>query len=581
MSRGVAVRPSQFVLNYGVGSILEAPNGPRMVLDFRSWGGFFKSPNLHMELSNHYEIPEENLSVLLGNGKIFRLPTNSDLLERDDTPIFRTGLFPNWAHCQDHNIVYRLRPDGRTRCPSCNPDRYAQDQAMRFVSACGRGHLDDVRWKEIIHQKGGACDCEHFQWIEAGSTLADIKVRCSKCGAEATMSQVYYGKYRCSGRLPESGEIEHCNQKASVVLRNASNLRVSVLESVLTIPPRDTTISRILGKPYLHSILALALQLSWNKKQIVENMEKIQVKTPSLNPITIDEIKRTPEDLLIKTIKDVVGAKQPKAKLTTREIRDAELEALQDAALLGHPPEPDKGVHDFEVDKDSVETFTISKTRTLRVTPVNRLRVVLAQKGYRRVVGDGAVWTRETFLKANKERWYLGVALLGEGVFIDAPPGESIHVDCTPNGWGSEFERRKDLNYHPLFVWWHTLSHRITKALALDSGYSSASIRERLYLRYDALSKRAEGAILLYTSQRGGDGTLGGLIALVPDFSRVLSAALRNIDSCSNDPLCSEQRVTSRRRNGAACYACLFTSETSCEFGNSYLDRNLLRRNLV
>lgn len=581
MSRGVAIRPSQFVFNYGVGSILEAPNGPRMVLDFRSWGGLFKSPNLHMELSNHYEIPEANLSALLGNGRIFRLPTNADLLERDDTPIFRTGLFPKWAHCQDHNIVYKLRPDGRTRCPQCDPSRYAKDQAMRFVSACSRGHLDDVKWKKIVHHDGRACDSEFFRWIEEGSTLSDIRIRCLKCGAEVTLSQVYYGKYLCSGKLPESGEIEHCNERASVVLRNASNLRVSVLESVLTIPPRDTRIGRILENPYLHSILALALQLSWSKEQIVEHLEKIQTSIPGLNPITIEEIEKTPKDLLIKTMKDVVDAKQPKTKLSTREIRDAELEALQDAALFGHPPEPDKNIHDFEVDKDSVETFALSKTIMLRITPINRLRVVLAQKGYKRIVGDGPHRTRETFLKIGQERWYLGVALRGEGIFIDVPPGESLHIDDASNGWSSEFERRKDLNYHPVFVWWHTLSHRIIKALALDSGYSSASIRERLYLRYDDLSKGVEGAILLYTSQRGGDGTLGGLIALVPDFTRVLSAALRNIDSCSNDPLCSEQRVSPRRKNGAACYACLFTSETSCEFGNSYLDRNLLRRNLA
>ena len=30
------------------------------------------------------------------------------------------------------------------------------------------------------------------------------------------------------------------------------------------------------------------------------------------------------------------------------------------------------------------------------------------------------------------------------------------------------------------------------------------------------------------------------------------------------------------RLHGAACHACLFASETSCERGNKYLDRNLL-----
>jgi hypothetical protein len=87
--------------------------------------------------------------------------------------------------------------------------------------------------------------------------------------------------------------------------------------------------------------------------------------------------------------------------------------------------------------------------------------------------------------------------------------------------------------------------------------------------------------VLLYTSQSGGDGSLGGLIALVPDFERVLKAAQRNIYSCSNDPLCGEQKLASEKPNGAACYACLLVSETSCEFGNIYLDRNLMKENLL
>lgn len=127
MSQGIAIRPSQFVLTYGVGSILEAPNGPRIVLDFKDWGGMFRSRNLSLTLSENYEIPEGNLSALLGDGKIFRLPTNADLLETDETPIFRTGLFPKWAHCLVHNTIFRLRPDGRTRCPNCNSAEHAQD----------------------------------------------------------------------------------------------------------------------------------------------------------------------------------------------------------------------------------------------------------------------------------------------------------------------------------------------------------------------------------------------------------------------------------------------------------------------
>ncbi|HLG76287.1 MAG TPA: DUF1998 domain-containing protein, partial [Ktedonobacteraceae bacterium] len=93
-------------------------------------------------------------------------------------------------------------------------------------------------------------------------------------------------------------------------------------------------------------------------------------------------------------------------------------------------------------------------------------------------------------------------------------------------------------------------------------------------------SGRARGGVLLYTVQPGGDGTLGGMMALAAGFDRVLRAALTTIDSCSNDPLCSEMQFGDERYNGSACYACLLVSETSCEHRNTRLDRTLLKENL-
>ena len=73
------------------------------------------------------------------------------------------------------------------------------------------------------------------------------------------------------------------------------------------------------------------------------------------------------------------------------------------------------------------------------------------------------------------------------------------------------------------------------------------------------------GGILLYTAQTGGDGTLGGLIAQVPRFENILRDFINNIDACSNDPLCSNNRINPSRENGAVCYTCMLLSETWCE----------------
>jgi hypothetical protein len=114
-------------------------------------------------------------------------------------------------------------------------------------------------------------------------------------------------------------------------------------------------------------------------------------------------------------------------------------------------------------------------------------------------------------------------------------------------------------------------------ALSVDSGYSSTAIRERTYLTFDS-NGNSVGGILLYTVQPGGDGTLGGLMSLVPSFSNILDDALRDTGTCSNDPLCAE--APGAGSDGAACYSCLLVSETSCEHRNRGLDRLLLLENL-
>jgi hypothetical protein len=44
-----------------------------------------------------------------------------------------------------------------------------------------------------------------------------------------------------------------------------------------------------------------------------------------------------------------------------------------------------------------------------------------------------------------------------------------------------------------------------------------------------------------------------------------------------SDPMCAEHDPRAdASTHGAACHACLFASETSCERGNRYLDRALL-----
>jgi hypothetical protein len=278
-----------------------------------------------------------------------------------------------------------------------------------------------------------------------------------------------------------------------------------------------------------------------------------------------------------------------------------EFEKLLDASVNGYPgvfsPPPTSQVL-FEVDPTEVRRFPGPNGRLLRVTPIPRLQTVTVQTGYRREVGgqgNPAAPVTVAFADQNNQEWFPGAVFLGEGVFITLdddgwhPPMTGGAADAWSDAFrnvrgydpvGRMLTRDSRAELHPVFVWWHTLSHLLLRALSIDAGYSSASIRERIYLQVDPQTGRARGGIILYATQPGSEGSLGGMIALAPSFDAVLTRAFQMVQACSNDPLCLEQSFGPGNSNGAACYGCLLTSETSCEHRNLWLDRAVLMQML-
>ena len=61
-------------------------------------------------------------------------------------------------------------------------------------------------------------------------------------------------------------------------------------------------------------------------------------------------------------------------------------------------------------------------------------------------------------------------------------------------------------------------------------------------------------------------------------LKRLLDEAFEDALRCSSDPLCAEHvpNDPSAELHAAACHACLFASETSCETNNRWLDRAVL-----
>jgi hypothetical protein len=139
-------------------------------------------------------------------------------------------------------------------------------------------------------------------------------------------------------------------------------------------------------------------------------------------------------------------------------------------------------------------------------------------------------------------------------------------------------QRRLEPGHWPgvRYVLLHTFAHMLIRELALESGYSASGIGERIYA---GSGSEPMAGVLLYTAAPDSEGTLGGLVSLGNSHTlgALVERALEAARLCSSDPLCAEHDPREHGRlYGAACHACLFASETSCERGNQYLDRALL-----
>jgi len=113
-----------------------------------------------------------------------------------------------------------------------------------------------------------------------------------------------------------------------------------------------------------------------------------------------------------------------------------------------------------------------------------------------------------------------------------------------------------------------------------ESGYATASLRERLYVDNGTASPM--GGLLIYTAAGDAEGTMGGLVRLGKPghIESTILRALATARWCSADPVCME--ISQQGGQGpascnlAACHNCVLVPETSCEEFNRFLDRGVL-----
>jgi hypothetical protein len=543
-----AVRRSQLVTTYGVGSIVALGDESFIVAGIDRWG--ISDPNLHE--------PRLERELVVGG---FVVPPATD---GGDIPVVR---FPRWYSCpkckrlDEHR---RLTTFESNVCGDCNRTLVPS----RFVMVCPRGHIDDFPYMRWVHEGRPGDGVTHILSIEArGATasLRDIEIQCS-CGRKRTMDKAFdrfalRDVTRCFGNRPWLGrEQEECDQSVRTLQRGASNVWFGSHRSVISIPPWSDAAFQLLDRHWdiFRALPAAALGPA---------IEAVGL-TAGTNFTTADLVEAVQERKRRQE-----GAEGPTSEA---EIRRDEYRALN----VGQEDAVGSQFAAREVARSPAVADLISK-----VMLVTRLREVRALQGFSRILPPGGPETMAPLFTADPN-WRPAIEVRGEGLFLLLDQEHVVAWEQQQN----VVDRIRDLNRRygdrarrwgqepdrvitPRLVLIHTLAHALVDQLALDAGYPAASLRERLYVGADM------HGFLIYTATTDSAGSLGGLVAQGDPgrLEQAVTSAVARASWCSADPICVETEAQGADGlNLAACHACTLLPETSCEEMNILLDRALL-----
>jgi len=587
------IRPSQILWSYGPGAVIDLPNISVVTMGLNLW---------NTEICNL--IDEARLLAvvqrILGQQvkKLFVPPYIKNDMINPLSAEGRIGVpvqpFPRWLRCVKCGLLaeydtglFELKPNPfrpeRTHFIHKNCEKGGKADAVpaRFLLACRNGHLDDFPWHWFVHS--GPSDCRgSLRFYEDGASLQteNLWVRCDACGAAKSLAFAFGKEAKnnlpaCRGRHPHLKKFDECDEEPHTILLGATNGWFPVTVSVLAIPLESNVLEQLIldGWGYFEDAVSV---------DEVGTIIKMLIKTNKLSGI--DEYDP-------RVVWQVIEEKR-KGKKNQATDFDGDIKRPEWDVLTSDKP-PVKWPHFMSSIGDVPKIFNqyISK-----VILLERLREVNALLGYTRVdapdnAGDSEEGPPMADISSHKPEWVPAVEVHGEGIFLkfnetlisEWEKKESVRArDRLLRKGHFAWRTARKLNPHEgypgiRYILLHTLAHILIRELALECGYNAASIRERIYADNNSLSPMA--GVLIYTAAADSDGTLGGLVALgTPEnLGRIMNLALRRATICSSDPLCSEHDPDKDRSlHAAACHACVFVSETSCEKNNRYLDRALL-----
>ena len=518
--------------------------------------------------------------------------------------------FPQWHTCVrcGYLQMWPLTLREHKECPKCSlKGRRAFMVQVRFVAICDHGHLQDFPWNEWVHQSSQpTCPGELFARHTGSAALAGQVIECKVCGKSRTLSGItgadgddtsalstklepgtFYG---CPGKEPWLGDTvgSGCGRPLRGSLRSASNLYYAIVMSAIYIPLEggNDAPAELIAKLQAPPLSTWIETVSSAGGAAVITPQKLKqvfpVQLHDFSPSEIQAAMAVIERSRRGEIEELGDGHE------NEDFRRAEFNILRTPQA-----KPELLVKDPGVDRYA----DWLKSRFSRVRLVERLRETRALAGFNRVFAESGltIANRKGLLRrrplAEASDWLPAYVVHGEGIYLEL--NESVlrlweveqyaqdRVHGLSQRWRDVQSKRHlaELDLTPRFILVHTLSHLLMNRLTFECGYSTASLRERLYV---AGGPSPMAGLLIYTAAGDSDGTLGGLVRMGKPgrFEPVLARALEEAVWCSADPVCMEAAQHSGQGpdscNLAACHNCALVPETACEHFNRFLDRGLL-----
>jgi hypothetical protein len=606
-----AARPSHLMFTAGVGALVDLPNFSVLVKGLDAWSHSGLLPEDYLIEEPRLRAAVNRALQLYGRSQVSELRSAPWMEGADGAPKdwAAQGIgvpvtpFPQWLRCTACNLLAPIDADAFTflnnnpRAP--HEARFVHGECTfgrplavtaRFTLVCTQGHLDEFPYALFVH-RGSACPKSLRPLMRmkdhGGNQAANVTLECVACGERRNIRDAMGERGRaelpaCRGRHPHlaSFENEGCAEEATLMVAGASNQWFPMTLSALALPPSKS------------QDLADLVEERWAE---LRNVTSRQIFDAVCGMPQFTYLKEFDPDALIAAVE---------ARHRGVEGKPSDVLAVADDLLnpewdvLAAPKVPDP-TDDFAMENVSIPAPL--DTLFADVRQVQRLREARALVGFTRLDApdhEAEEIARPVRLSRTPQSWVPASEVRGEGIFLRVREDlmaewedrmrESPQMAAHREAYGRFRSNRKSDRitgaFDPMHGWpgarfiaLHTLSHLLIRTIALECGYSSASLAERIYAG-DGENRRT--GILIYTAVPDSEGTLGGLVSLTEGahFERIVRRALADAARCSSDPLCAERlpKDPADYLHGAACHVCLFVSETTCARGNRFLDRRFL-----